>query len=298
MINVKKLIKEFEKKTVVDIDDLTIERGTIYGLLGSNGAGKTTLLKMLSGIIKPTKGTICFEDRAIFENKSMKERVIFIPDQPFFFQHYSIRQLADFYREQYPNFNEERYLEGERIFKLDTKKKVHTFSKGMQRQVSFWLALSAMPDYLILDEPFDGLDAVVRKKIKNLIVRDVADRDMTVIISSHNLREVEDLCDYIGIIHQGKYVINRDIDDLKTDVHKVQIAYKQPPEQLFNAFNVLHHETRGSIHMFIIKGELDEIESYIEKTSPVLYDVLPLTLEEIFVYEMEGIGYAMDQVLV
>ena len=298
MISVQHLQKKFEKERVVDIDNVTIKQGTIYGLLGSNGAGKTTLLKMLSGIIKPTSGTIVFEGEPIYENKKLKERVIFIPDQPFFFQHYSIKQLADFYREQYPSFDEARFKECEQIFKLDTKKKVHTFSKGMQRQVSFWLALSAMPDYLILDEPFDGLDAVVRKKIKNLIVRDVAERNMTVLISSHNLREVEDLCNYIGIIHRGKYVIHRDIDDLKTDVHKVQIAYKTAPDDLFSAYHVLHHETRGSVHMFIIKGDLDEIEDYIKTTAPILSDILPLTLEEIFVYEMEGIGYAMDHVLV
>ncbi|GEN57649.1 ABC transporter ATP-binding protein [Halolactibacillus alkaliphilus] len=298
MLEVKQLSKKFGKDVVVDIEHIKISRGTIYGLLGSNGAGKTTLLKMLSGIIKPTSGAITFEESPIYENRELKARVVFIPDQPFFFQHYSIKQLADFYREQYPSFDEARFLEFERIFKLDTKKKVHTFSKGMQRQVSFWLALSAQPDYLILDEPFDGLDAVVRKKIKNLIIRDVAERDMTVIISSHNLREVEDLCNYIGIIHKGKYVIDRDIDDLKTDVHKVQIAFKEIPDRLFKDFHVLHHETRGSVHMYIVKGELEDIKQSITLSNPILCDILPLTLEEIFVYEMEGIGYAMDHVLV
>lgn len=298
MINVVSLHKRFDKETVVNGVNLSINKGSIYGLLGSNGAGKTTLLKAMAGIIRPNKGKVTFEDQPIFENHILKESVIFIPDQPFFFQHYSIKQMAEFYREQYPLFNMSRFNQLEKVFKLDLKKKVHTFSKGMQRQVTFWLALSAMPDYLILDEPFDGLDAVVRKKIKQLIMNDVAEREMTVVISSHNLREVEDLCDQIGILHRGDFVMNHDIDDLRTTMHKVQLAYHQTPDLLFDQFEVCHHEVRGTVHLFIVKGNEEEIQSYIKTTQPIISDFLSLTLEEIFVYEMEGIGYAMENILV
>jgi len=165
--------------------------------------------------------------------------------------------------------------------------------------VSFWLALSAMPDYLILDEPFDGLDVVVRKKVKNLIINDVAEREMTVMISSHNLREIEDICDHIGILHDGEFVLEKELDDLKSDVHKIQVAFDGDfPEQIFNQFEVLHQEKRGTVHLFILRGNRDQIDESILAQQPLIYDLLPLTLEEIFVYEMEGIGYAIENILV
>lgn len=299
MIHVHDLSKSYGKNHVVNNVNLQVNKGSIYGLLGSNGAGKTTILKMISGILKQQKGTILIDDQTIFENTQKKEQLIFIPDQPYFFSHYTVQQMAEFYRNFYPNWSQERFESLQSIFKLDMKSKIQQFSKGMQRQVSFWLALSAMPDYLILDEPFDGLDVVIRKKVKNLIINDVAEREMTVMISSHNLREIEDICDHIGILHNGEFVLEKDLDDLKSDVHKVQIAFKEEfPEQLFSEFDVLHQEKRGTVHLLILKGVKDRIDEVIAPHHPLIYDLLPLTLEEIFVYEMEGVGYAIENIVV
>lgn len=299
MIYVQDLTKSYGKKTVVNEINLQVNKGSVYGLLGSNGAGKTTILKMISGILKESKGTVLVDQQAIFENIEKKQQLIFIPDHPYFFSHYTVKQMAEFYRNFYPNWNQERFDQLKAIFKMDLKSKIHQFSKGMQRQVSFWLALSAMPDYLILDEPFDGLDVVIRKRIKSLIFNDVAERDMTVMISSHNLREIEDICDQISILHNGKFILEKNLDDLKSDVHKVQIAFADEfPEQLFESFDVLHEEKRGTVHLFIIKGDKEKIDQVVNKEQPLLYDLLPLTLEEIFVYEMEGIGYAIEEILV
>lgn len=299
MIHVQDLKKSFNKQLVINDVSLEINKGSIYGLLGSNGAGKTTLLKIVSGILKQNKGTVLIDEQDIFENTSKKEQLIFIPDQPYFFSHYTVKQMAEFYRNFYPNWNEERFIRLQGVFKLDLKSKIQQFSKGMQRQVSFWLALSAMPDYLILDEPFDGLDVVIRKKVKNLIINDVAEREMTVMISSHNLREVEDICDHIGILHNGAFILEKDLDDLKSDIHKVQVAFEAGlPEKTFESFEILHQEQRGTVHLLIIRGERAAIDESIEAKQPLIYDLLPLTLEEIFVYEMEGIGYAIDNILV
>ena len=299
MIHVQDLKKSFNKQLVINDVSLEINKGSIYGLLGSNGAGKTTLLKIVSGILKQNKGTVLIDEQAIFENTNKKEQLIFIPDQPYFFSHYTVKQMAEFYRNFYPNWNEERFIRLQGVFKLDLKSKIQQFSKGMQRQVSFWLALSAMPDYLILDEPFDGLDVVIRKKVKNLIINDVAEREMTVMISSHNLREVEDICDHIGILHNGAFILEKDLDDLKSDIHKVQVAFEAGlPEKTFESFEILHQEQRGTVHLLIIRGERAAIDESIEAKQPLIYDLLPLTLEEIFVYEMEGIGYAIDNILV
>ncbi|WP_067839956.1 ABC transporter ATP-binding protein [Amphibacillus sediminis] len=299
MITVQELSKNFSKKTVLENVNLHVNKGSIYGLLGSNGAGKTTLLKIIAGIIKQDTGSVMVDHSKVFDQVGIKQRMIFIPDQPYFFSHYTVKQMAEFYADLYSNWNHERFQQIQRILKLDINNKVHQFSKGMQRQVSFWLALSAMPEYLVLDEPFDGLDAVVRKKIKNLIIQDVAERQMTVIVSSHNLREVEDICDYIGILHHGQFLFEKDLDDLKSDIHKIQIAFKGDlPTKLIDSFQILHKEKRGSVYLVIIRGDRVEIDETIASLEPLVYDLLPLSLEEIFVYEMEGVGYAIENILV
>ncbi|MBM7573208.1 ABC transporter ATP-binding protein [Aquibacillus albus] len=303
MISFSNVTKTFDAGKVSEhvLHDVTFEirRGSIYGLLGSNGAGKTTLLKILAGILKQDSGTVSIDEQPIFENPVLKSRVVFIPDVVFFFSQYTVLQMAKFYQDVYPNWNQERFKALQTLLGLDVNKKVQRFSKGMQRQVAFWLSLCAMPDVLILDEPFDGLDPVIRNKVKNLIIQDVAERDMTVIVSSHNLREVEDICDYVGILHRGSFILEKDLDDLKSDVHKVQVAFKnEVPEALFASLNLLHQEQRGSVVLCIVKGKESEIEQVIKQYNPVIYDVLPLTLEEIFIYEMGGVGYAVENILV
>ncbi|WLD91919.1 ABC transporter ATP-binding protein [Alkalihalobacillus sp. AL-G] len=299
MIEIRNVHKSFDDIDVLTDVSFTVNKGSIYGLLGSNGAGKTTLLKHVSGIYRENEGTVTIDEQPVFENISLKTRMIFLPDTLYFFSQYTVKQMANFYRSLYSNWNEERFQKLHEVFEIDVDKKIQKFSKGMQRQVAFWLTLSAMPEIMVLDEPFDGLDPVMRKKVKNLILQDVAEREMTVLISSHNLREIEDICDHIGILHKGKLLLEKDLDDLKSDIHKVQVAFKKGiPAGLFEDIHVLYKEERGSVLLCIVRGQPDMIASKFEKYDPVIFDMLSLTLEEIFIYEMGDVGYAIKNILV
>ncbi|WP_141433542.1 ABC transporter ATP-binding protein [Bacillus sp. 03113] len=299
MIQMKKVSKAFNGEKVVDNVHFSIEKGSIYGLLGSNGAGKTTILKMLSGIYRQDSGEIWIDGQRVYENNDTKKRLFFIPDTPSFLSQYTLKQMAKFYQLIYPGWNHNRFVELSRIFDIQLNKKLHTFSKGVKRQAAFILAFSSMPDVLILDEPMDGLDPVVRKKVKNLLIHDVAEREMTVLISSHNLREIEDLSDHVGILHNGKILLEKDLDDLKSDVHKVQVAFKESiPHTFFKEVNSIHTEQRGSVILCVVRGKEEQISKTIETYNPILFDLLPLTLEEIFIYEMEDVGYAFTNHLV
>ncbi len=290
--------KKLENTWAVDNVTIHVAKGSIYGLLGSNGAGKTTLLKIMSGIYLQDDGDVILDGNQVFENPSNKRRIFFIQDSPYFIPQYTVKQMANFYSQIYSRWDWECYEALIASFEMNTNKKIHRFSKGIQRQAAFIFALSAKPDVLILDEPMDGLDPVLRKKIKSLIIDEVAARGMTVIISSHNLREVEDLCDTIGIMHKGKLILEKDIDDLKSDTHKIQLAFKGPvPPVIYQNMKVLHKEKRGSIVLLIAKGDEGEISSVIQSYQPIIFDLLHLTLEEIFIYEMEDVGYAVKNIL-
>jgi ABC-2 type transport system ATP-binding protein len=299
MIQVHSISKKYNKHLAVNDLSLTVKKGSIYGLLGSNGAGKTSLLKMIAGINRQDRGTIKINNLSVYENAEIKERVVFIPDVLYFYPQATVAQMAAQYKEYYPHWDQQRFELLKPAFNIELTRKVHRLSKGMKRQVAFWLALSAMPDVLILDEPIDGLDPVMRQKIKNLLFQDVAEREMTVLISSHNLREIEDLCDHVGIMHQGEIIIEKEIDDLKSDTHKVQLALADPTheEHLLNQLNILHYEKRGSVSLLIVKGSEEQISKVVHSTEVLLYDLLPLTLEEIFIYEMEDVGYAIEKIL-
>ncbi|MDQ0272310.1 ABC transporter ATP-binding protein [Cytobacillus purgationiresistens] len=298
MMKMSQVKKCFEGTEAVDDVSIQVNKGSIYGLLGSNGAGKTTLLKLMAGIYLQDEGEIMLEENSIYENPQTKGRIFFIQDSPYFIPQYTVKQMANFYSQMYESWDWERYEELLAIFSINKNKKIHKFSKGIQRQAAFVFALSVRPDILILDEPMDGLDPVMRRKIKSLIIDEVADREMTVIISSHNLREVEDLCDFIGILHKGKMMLEKDIDDLKSDTHKIQVAFKGPiPPVMFKNTKVLHKEKRGSILLCIVRGSEEEITASIQAYQPVIFDILSLTLEEIFIYEMEDAGYAVKNIL-
>ncbi|MFI8576313.1 ABC transporter ATP-binding protein [Rossellomorea aquimaris] len=298
MIEIKSLSKSFEGTTIIHDVSFSVQKGSIYGLLGSNGAGKTTLLKSISGVLKPESGDIYLKDQPVFENVQTKETLVFIPDQPFFFAHYTLNQMAKFFQNTYSRWDEHEYKSLAGLFGIDPHKKLHKFSKGVQRQASFILALSTQPDVLILDEPLDGLDPVVRKKVKSVLITEVANREMTILISSHNLREVEDICDHIGILHQGRFLLEKELDDLKSGIHKVQLAFKgEIPKKLFTELDLLHEETRGSVSLCIVRGDEKHVRSMIQPYHPVIFDMLPLTLEEIFVYEMEDVGYAIQNIM-
>ncbi|WPC40465.1 ABC transporter ATP-binding protein [Clostridium sp. JS66] len=298
MIQGKNVSKSFEDLEALKNVNINVNKGSIYGLVGSNGAGKTTLLKTLVGIYKQDSGEVLIYGQSVFENLDVKSRVIFIPDMLYFFSQYSVKDMAGFYKRIYETWDEERYLKLKDAFNIDENKKINNLSKGMQRQVAFWLALSVQPDVLILDEPLDGLDPVMRQKVKNLIVQDVAEKQMTVLISSHNLRELEDLCDYIGIMHKGSLILEKDLDDLKLDIHKIQVAFKESvEEEILEGVDILYEEERGSVKLFIVRGKKEEIVDQINKYDPVILDILPLTLEEIFIYEMGDVGYEIKNII-
>ncbi|PPA70868.1 ABC transporter ATP-binding protein [Jeotgalibacillus proteolyticus] len=299
MIKAVAVDKKFEKLQAVTNLSLHVRKGSIYGLLGSNGAGKTTLLKMIAGIYKQDKGEIKISEQPIYEMPETKQRVLFIPDQPYFLHQTSLLNMAWFYEQVYTKWNAKRFKQLTTHFRMDPTKNLSRMSKGMQRQASFILTLSAMPDVLILDEPFDGLDPVVRQQMKNLILQDVAERGLTLIVSSHNLREMEDFCDYVGIMHKGTLLFERDMDELKTDIHKLQIAFKNVPEKSFlDGMDVLHYEKRGSVVLCIVKGKMEDISAYVRSYNPAIFDLLPLTLEEIFIYELGGVGYEIRNLIV
>jgi ABC-2 type transport system ATP-binding protein len=299
MIEMKNVTKKFDRSKAVENVNLSIQKGSIYGLIGSNGAGKTTLIKLLSGIYRQDEGNVMIDNQSVYESTAIKQKIFYVPDQPHFFSHYTTKQMARFYKSLYPNWSEERFGKLAELFEVDRNKKIQTFSKGWQRQIAFILALAANPEILILDEPMDGLDPVVRKKVKNLLIHDVAEREMTILISSHNLREIEDICDHIGIIHRGSILMEKDLDEMKTGIHKVQLAYKDGvPDLLLNNLQLLHMEKRGSIMLGIVRGSEAAITKQIRKTNPVIFDMLPLTLEEIFFYEMGDRGYAIENVIV
>ncbi|NLB17774.1 MAG: ABC transporter ATP-binding protein [Syntrophomonadaceae bacterium] len=298
MIEVAYVSKCFAALEALQDVSLSVHKGSIFGLVGSNGAGKTTLLKLLAGIYWPDKGIVKIDGASVFENVAIKERTVFIPDQIYYFGNYTIRDMARFYQRIYPAWDEERFLCLAQVFEIDVNRRVRTLSKGMQRQVAFWLAFAIMPEVMVLDEPLDGLDPVMRQKVKNLIVQEVAQREMTVVISSHNLFEMEDICDYIGILHEGRMLIQRELDDLKADVHKIQVAFSNgmPPGNL-ETMGLLSHEQRGSVHILIMRGNHQEIMSRLQIFEPLIVDILPLTLEEIFIHEMGDKGYAIKNII-
>ena len=288
MVQIENLTKTFDGFTALDKLNLNIKKGSIYGLVGVNGSGKTTAIKHLAGIYRQDSGSVTLDGTPVYDNAGLKAKVGFISDDVYFFPHYNIKSLRGFYANMYSTWNEERYRHLLGMFKLDDKRKVSKFSKGMQKQTAFIFAMSIMPNFLLLDEPIDGLDPIVRRLIMQEVIDDVAEREMTVLVSSHNLKEMDGICDAIGIIKSGRMVIERDLDDLKSDVHKVQLAFDGtlPTHEL--GLQVLHEESRGSIKMLVIRGKEDEVSQRIKSFNPLIFDRLPLTLEEIFVYETEG----------
>lgn len=298
MIKVIDVVKNFENFEVLKSISLNVKKGTIYGLVGPNGAGKTTIINHINGVMKPDKGTILIGDKPVYENELIKQKVLNISDDWFYYSTFTVKQMADFYKDLYPAFNIERYNKLKEVFKIDEKKQIRKMSKGQVKQVAFWLSLSSMPDVLILDEPLDGLDPVMRKQILNLVIADVLDRQLTVLVSSHNLRELEDICDWVGILHNGKMIIEKPLDDIKGGICKYQISFKENKDELLNSINGLLNITKtGSVYNLIIKGNNDEILNYLEGLSPILLERISLTLEEVFIYELGGLGYDFKNII-
>jgi ABC-2 type transport system ATP-binding protein len=297
LIQVTELSKCFDGFSALSGLNVHVETGSIYGLIGVNGSGKTTLIKHLTGVYMPDAGQVTFDGEDIYENTVLKERLGYIPDDLYFFNSYSIRDMASFYRKIYPAWNEQRYRDMLREFGLPAVRKISKFSKGMQKQAAFILVMSTMPDYLILDEPIDGLDPLIRKRVWRYVVSDVAERQMTVLVSSHNLREMEGICDSIGILSEGRMMIERDLEELKTDIHKIQVAFKEEKERPLSNLNILHREKRGSVELLIVRNAGNLVKSELEKEDPAILDMLPLSLEEIFIYEMGGENSEIQSIL-
>lgn len=297
MIEVKGVTKYFDNVKALDSLNINVKDGSIYGLVGTNGAGKTTIIKNLMGIYDIDSGEILISGEHVYENPDVKRKLGYVSDDMFFFHGYTLEDMRKFYKGIYHDWNDEKFNYLVRDFSLDIKRKISTFSKGMQKQAAIILALSIMPEYLILDEPIDGLDPIMRRKAWKHIIDDVASRNISVLISSHNLREMEGYCDYIGIISKGKMILERDLEDLKTDVHKVQVAFQGTSGREFPEINILHRESRGSVDLMIIRGKKEVIEDVIGRENPIVFDILPLSLEEIFVYELGGENNEIKEII-
>ena len=288
MIQVQNITKSFDGFRALDDLSFTVPHGAVYGLVGPNGAGKSTVLRCITGIYRPDAGTVSVGGLPVWENPAVKRRMAFIPDDLSAHAGDSIREMAGLMQKLYPRFDLSRYGQLHEVFQLDEKKPLRRFSKGMQKQAAFWLAICAKPDYLILDEPVDGLDPVMRKQVWSVILEDVAARGMTVLVSSHNLRELEDVCDHVGVLHEGRMLLERSLSDLQENIVKVQLVTDRPlPPEL----NTLHQSMTGRIQTLIVRGDRREIAGLLQQCNPLLCDLLPLSLEEIFIYELGGVNY-------
>ena len=296
MIEVKNLVKTFDGFRALDDLTMTVPRGAVYGLVGPNGAGKSTLLRHLTGIYRPDSGTVTVDGEPVFENPVVKRRIAYIPDDVFYFRSASIADMANFFAGACPTFDWERYEKLRKAFDLDERQPIRRFSKGMQKQAAFWLAMSMAPDVLVLDEPVDGLDPVMRRQVWSLVMADVADRGTTVLVSSHNLRELEDVCDHVGILDHGKLLLERSLSDLQENIVKVMIALPEG-QALPQDLNILHDQTTGRMHTLILRGDAAALEAYLAAAQPQYMDVVPLTLEEIFIYELGGVDYEVKNIL-
>ena len=296
MIEVRDLVKTFDGFRALDGLNMTVPHGAVYGMVGPNGAGKSTLLRCLTGIYRADAGTVTVEGAPVYENPAVKSRIAYIPDDVFYFRSASIRDMAEFYAGVCPGFDFERYEKLRRAFELDEKQPLRRFSKGMQKQAAFWLAMSMTPDLLVLDEPVDGLDPVMRRQVWSLVMADVADRGTTVVVSSHNLRELEDVCDHVGILDHGRVLLERSLSDLQENIVKVMIALPEG-RALPQDLNILHDAATGRMHTLILRGDADTLQAYLQAARPQYMDIVPLSLEEIFIYELGGADYEVKDII-
>ena len=298
MIVANQVTMKFGEFTALNQLNCAIPDGIIYGLVGSNGAGKSTFLRLISGIYRPYEGEITIDGAPIFNNPAVKQSIVYVPDELYFLPQSNMKRMAELYNSLYENFSYERFYNLTTTFGLNPTANINTFSKGMRRQAATVLALSTMPKYLFFDETFDGLDPVMRNLVKQVIYNDVMERQTTTIITSHSLRELEDTCDQLALLHKGGIVFESDIQNLKTSLFKVQIAFSTPfSREDFPDLEMLSYSQIGSVATFIVRGERESVVTRLRERAPLLLDVLPLNLEEVFIYEMEALGYAFKDIL-
>ena len=299
MIEVRDLVKTFDGFAALRGATLTVPKGAVYGLVGPNGAGESTLLRHITGVFRQYSGEVVVNGVPVYENRHVKENIVSIPDDWFYYNQSTIREMAALYAGLYPRFDWERFERLRELFQLPEKKTIRRMSKGMQRQAAFWITISCLPEYLVLDEPVDGLDPVMRRQVWQVLLDDVAARGTTVLLSSHNLRELEDVCDHVGIMDKGKVLLERTLSDLQDTTVKLQVAYKTAEEPTLPAeLQILHHSRVGRVHTYIMRGNSEEICRRMQITDPVLLEAIPLTLEEIFIYELGGADDVAHKILV
>ena len=299
MIKVNNLVKTFDGFRALDGLTMTVEPGSIYGLVGPNGAGKSTVLRHIAGVYRPDSGTVLVDGQPVYENPAVEQGIAVIPDELYYFNSASTRDMMKFYRGIYPQFDDKRYHALREAFpEVDDRQPIRRLSKGMQKQSAFWLALCCAPKLLVLDEPVDGLDPVMRRQVWSLLMGDVAQRGTTVLISSHNLRELEDVCDHVGILSHGKVLLERSLTDLQDNIVKLQIAFAQAEPPAFpKDLHILHTAQVGRVFTLILRGSPADIKARMAPLNPILMEALPLSLEEIFIYELGGEDYAVRDIV-
>lgn len=298
MIKIEGLSKSFDNNKVLDKLNCTIKDNCIYGLVGANGAGKSTLLRLIMGIYQADEGKVLINGESIANNEEIKQKIVFVPDDLFFFQNYTLLDTALYYKALYKNFDMDYLKKLANLLKLDLNKKVTNFSKGMKRQCILICSLATNADYMFFDETFDGLDPVIRHTMKKIIAKQMEEKNTTIIMTSHNLRELEDICDNLGLLYKGGIIFESDIDSLKTNMFKVQISLKGDfDKQKFKELDVLNYKKNGSVATIIINDKDRKSKKILEKMNPIILDYLPLSLEEVFIYEMEVLGYAFNEIL-
>ena len=292
MLELRNITKTFGDFTALDDLSMTVPKGTVYGLVGPNGAGKSTAIRHMLGVYRPDSGTVTLDGAPIYENPIAKMRIGSIPDDVFFFPSATLEDMKKYYKGMYPKFDEQLFERLREVFQLPLKNQIRRFSKGMQKQAAFHLTVCTRPDMLILDEPVDGLDPVMRRQVWSVILSDVAQNETTVLISSHNLRELEDICDHVGIMDHGKMLLERSLADMQGATHKLQLVGDAPDE-----LDILHESSSGRLKTLIVRGDAQQIQQRIALTKPAYFDVLPLSLEEIFIYELGGVNYEVKNIV-
>ena len=296
MIEVKNVSKCFDGFPALNGLTMTVPTGSVYGLVGPNGSGKSTIIRHIMGIYRQDSGEVLIDGQPVYENPALKAKIAYIPDDVFYFQQVGVRDMMNYYKGIYPSFDAERYEKLKEVFELNEKMPIRRMSKGMQKQAAFWLAMCVRPEIMVLDEPVDGLDPVMRRQIWSLLMADAAERGITVLVSSHNLRELEDVCDHVGILDMGTLLLERSLSELQSNITKIQIAL--PENGVLPAdLEIVHETVSGRLRTVIVRGNPDTVLNRLQECQPLFMDAVPLNLEEIFIYELGGADYAVKNII-
>jgi ABC-2 type transport system ATP-binding protein len=299
MISVNRVTKEFDDITAVNNVSVSVEEGNVFGLLGTNGAGKSTLLRMIAGVFKPDLGEIRVDDMKVYDNPKAKRRIFFVSDTPYFFANATPLDMEAYLANQYTDFDKVKFAEFLKTFALEPDRKINTYSKGMKRQLALLLGICSGTKYLLCDESFDGLDPVMRQSVKSIFAREMDERGLTPVIASHNLRELEDICDHVGLLHRGGVLLSKDLEDMKLNIQRIQCVFssEEDEKKIENGLSVVKDDKSGSLHVYTVRGTREETEKAFREVNTVFYEVLPLSLEEIFISETEVAGYDIKKLI-